>query len=155
MMKDDKARKGYLRMFGLNPAQQQMLLTSGVQLDAQDMLLLHSRAKANPPPPMKPEEEVQKLKLGRPWRKQAWRKYGQKVLKGKETAGMNVVRSYFRCSAPGCDVKKQVEKAPWQSDDVAKITITGEHNHPIEDEKTKGGVSSEDGGSGRQLEFSS
>ena len=36
--------------------------------------------------------------------KVTWRKYGQKVLKGKEYVGMRVLRCYYRCNYPGCKV---------------------------------------------------
>ena len=41
-------------------------------------------------------------------RKAVWRKYGQKTLKGKDYTGMKMLRCYYRCNHPGCQVKKQV-----------------------------------------------
>jgi len=68
--------------------------------------------------------------------KGTWRKYGQKVLKGKEFVGADVIRSYYRCNVPGCKVKKQVEKASWQTDAEASVRITGIHSHPAGEEGT-------------------
>lgn len=67
-------------------------------------------------------------------RKCTWRKYGQKVLKGKDFVGMDVIRCYYRCNVQGCQVKKQVEKASWQSNAEANITVTGIHTHPVEED---------------------
>jgi len=67
-------------------------------------------------------------------RKCTWRKYGQKVLKGKDFVGMDVIRCYYRCNVRGCNVKKQVEKASWQSNSEANITVTGIHIHPVEED---------------------
>jgi len=58
-----------------------------------------------------------------------WRKYGQKVLKGKDSEGL--VRCYFRCTWPGCEVKKRVEKDTSNVEAVNQVTITGVHNHNL------------------------
>jgi len=63
--------------------------------------------------------------------KSVWRKYGQKTLKGKDYTGMKMLRCYYRCNHPGCQVKKQVETSAW-SNEAANITIHGVHNHPVE-----------------------
>jgi len=63
--------------------------------------------------------------------KAEWRKYGQKTLKGKDYTGMKMLRCYYRCNHPGCQVKKQVETSAW-SNEVANVTIHGIHNHPVE-----------------------
>ncbi|KAI4303385.1 hypothetical protein MLD38_039025 [Melastoma candidum] len=55
----------------------------------------------------------------------AWRKYGQKPIKGSPFP-----RSYYRCSSSkGCLARKQVERN--RSDPgMFIVTYTGEHNHP-------------------------
>ncbi|KAJ8479711.1 hypothetical protein OPV22_023438 [Ensete ventricosum] len=55
----------------------------------------------------------------------AWRKYGQKPIKGSPYP-----RGYYRCSSSkGCLARKQVERSRADSA-VFIITYTAEHNHP-------------------------
>ncbi|KAL5052934.1 hypothetical protein RYX36_033616 [Vicia faba] len=55
----------------------------------------------------------------------AWRKYGQKPIKGSPYP-----RSYYRCSSSkGCSAKKQVEKNHLDPR-VYLVTYSAEHNHP-------------------------
>ncbi|CAF1711305.1 unnamed protein product [Brassica oleracea var. botrytis] len=56
----------------------------------------------------------------------AWRKYGQKPIKGSPYP-----RSYYRCSSSkGCLARKQVERNP-QNPEKFTITYTNEHNHEL------------------------
>ncbi|CAA0837016.1 Probable WRKY transcription factor 20 [Striga hermonthica] len=52
-----------------------------------------------------------------------WRKYGQKLVKGN-----SFFRSYYKCTYPNCQAKKQVER----SHDGSKIDVNflGSHHHP-------------------------
>ncbi|CAN0927234.1 WRKY transcription factor 1 [Linum grandiflorum] len=52
-----------------------------------------------------------------------WRKYGQKLVKGNE-----FIRSYYRCTHPSCQVKKQLERS--HEGQLADIVYFGQHDHP-------------------------
>ncbi|EFJ09535.1 hypothetical protein SELMODRAFT_77979, partial [Selaginella moellendorffii] len=55
----------------------------------------------------------------------AWRKYGQKPIKGSPYP-----RGYYRCSSSkGCSARKQVERSR-NDPTMLIITYTSEHNHP-------------------------
>lgn len=57
--------------------------------------------------------------------KWAWRKYGQKPIKGSPYP-----RNYYRCSSSkGCVARKQVERSPINPD-IYVVTYTGNHFHP-------------------------
>lgn len=53
----------------------------------------------------------------------SWRKYGQKLVKGNE-----YVRSYYRCTYPNCQVKKQLECS--HNGQIVDIVCFGQHDHP-------------------------
>lgn len=52
-----------------------------------------------------------------------WRKYGQKNVKGNE-----FIRSYYRCTHPNCQVKKQLERS--HDGQITDIIYFGKHDHP-------------------------
>ncbi|KAJ4976665.1 hypothetical protein NE237_001771 [Protea cynaroides] len=52
-----------------------------------------------------------------------WRKYGQKHVKGSEFP-----RSYYKCTHPNCEVKKQFERSP--DGQITEIIYKGSHDHP-------------------------
>lgn len=55
----------------------------------------------------------------------AWRKYGQKPIKGSPYP-----RNYYRCStSKGCSARKQVERSP-ADPDIFVVSYSGEHTHP-------------------------
>uniref|UniRef100_A0A7N0TEE0 WRKY domain-containing protein n=1 Tax=Kalanchoe fedtschenkoi TaxID=63787 RepID=A0A7N0TEE0_KALFE len=53
----------------------------------------------------------------------SWRKYGQKHVKGNK-----FVRSYYRCTHPDCQVKKQVERS--HNGQITDTLVFGDHDHP-------------------------
>ncbi|OVA15112.1 DNA-binding WRKY [Macleaya cordata] len=52
-----------------------------------------------------------------------WRKYGEKHVKGNESS-----RSYYKCSHPNCEAKKQVVRS--YDGQTREITYKGKHDHP-------------------------
>ncbi|KAJ4980583.1 hypothetical protein NE237_031420 [Protea cynaroides] len=52
-----------------------------------------------------------------------WRKYGQKHVKGSEFP-----RSYYKCTHPNCEVKKQLERS--HDGQITEIIYKGSHDHP-------------------------
>jgi len=53
-----------------------------------------------------------------------WRKYGQKSVKGSAYA-----RNYYKCTYPGCTVKKQVDKINSNGKVIDQVLCKGEHCH--------------------------
>lgn len=70
-----------------------------------------------------------------------WRKYGQKQVKGSEFP-----RSYYKCTHPGCPVKKKVERS--LDGQVTEIIYKGQHNHqpPQQNKHAKGNGTSNNRG---------
>ena len=54
-----------------------------------------------------------------------WRKYGEKQVKGSAYP-----RSYYKCSHPGCQVKKIIERDPRAGTVSQSVFKGGEHTHP-------------------------
>ncbi|PKA59933.1 putative WRKY transcription factor 20 [Apostasia shenzhenica] len=52
-----------------------------------------------------------------------WRKYGQKHVKGSEFP-----RSYYKCTHPNCQMKKQLERS--QDGQITEVIYRGRHEHP-------------------------
>lgn len=52
-----------------------------------------------------------------------WRKYGQKLVNGSEFP-----RSYYKCTYPNCQMKKQLERS--HDGQVAEVVYKGNHDHP-------------------------
>ncbi|CAN8305274.1 unnamed protein product [Cochlearia groenlandica] len=68
-----------------------------------------------------------------------WRKYGQKQVKGSEFP-----RSYYKCTSPGCPVKKKVERS--LDGQVTEIIYKGQHNHEPPQNTKRGGNKDSVGG---------
>ena len=80
-----------------------------------------------------------------------WRKYGQKVVKGNDA----YPRSYYRCTAPNCPVRKHVERTPSRPE-VLMVTYEKEHNHELVSAPVIGkGGSTECGGTSSKRHASS
>ncbi|MQL83938.1 hypothetical protein Taro_016431, partial [Colocasia esculenta] len=79
-----------------------------------------SRAVREPRVVVQTESEVDILDDG-----YRWRKYGQKVVKGNPNP-----RSYYKCTNPGCSVRKHVERAAHDLKSVI-TTYEGKHNHEV------------------------
>ncbi|CAN1769655.1 Probable WRKY transcription factor 2 [Linum perenne] len=79
-----------------------------------------SRAVREPRVVVQIESEVDILDDG-----YRWRKYGQKVVKGNPNP-----RSYYKCTSPGCTVRKHVERASHNLKYVI-TTYEGKHNHEV------------------------
>ncbi|KAF5959288.1 hypothetical protein HYC85_000497 [Camellia sinensis] len=95
---------------------------------------LASRAGREPRVVVQIESEVDILNDG-----YRWRKYGQKVVKGNPNP-----RSYYKCTSPGCSVRKHVERACRDLKSVI-TAYEGKHNHEVPVAKNSGHVNSGSG----------
>lgn len=57
--------------------------------------------------------------------KSRWRKYGEKQPAGKE----GVLKTYFRCTHPGCPAKRTVTRQPHQAMEAGVMEMVAGHNH--------------------------
>ncbi|KAE8662152.1 putative WRKY transcription factor 27 [Hibiscus syriacus] len=100
------------------PQQQQQQLQQRIQPPAQTP---RSRKRKNQPKRNVCHVTADNLSSD-PW---AWRKYGQKPIKGSPYP-----RNYYRCSSSkGCSARKQVERSNTDPNNFI-VTYTGEHTHP-------------------------
>nr|CAJ26376.1 putative WRKY DNA-binding protein [Brachypodium sylvaticum] len=99
-----------------------------------DMVTAASRSVREPRVVVQTTSEVDILDDG-----YRWRKYGQKVVKGNPNP-----RSYYKCTHPGCSVRKHVERA---SHDLKSVITTyeGKHNHEVPAARNSGHASSGSG----------
>ncbi|KAK6155638.1 hypothetical protein DH2020_009886 [Rehmannia glutinosa] len=89
-------------------------------------------ATNNPQPIRQRRRKNQQMKMVRQMTQEelsadswAWRKYGQKPIKGSPYP-----RNYYRCStSKGCAARKQVERSP-NDPAIFVVSYTGEHTHP-------------------------
>ena len=66
-----------------------------------------------------------------------WRKYGQKNVKGTTfltrlsylSSGQRFPRNYYKCTFPGCQVKKYVEQVDEGGKIVERVSYKGDHQH--------------------------
>ncbi|KAI3458085.1 hypothetical protein Pfo_014748 [Paulownia fortunei] len=92
----------------------------------------HSFPAANPQAIRPRRRKNQQMKMVRQMTQEelsadswAWRKYGQKPIKGSPYP-----RNYYRCStSKGCAARKQVERSP-NDPEIFVVSYTGEHTHP-------------------------
>ncbi|KAL1552833.1 WRKY transcription factor [Salvia divinorum] len=93
----------------------------------------HQNYPAAIPPPVRPRRRKnQQMKMVRQMTQEelsadswAWRKYGQKPIKGSPYP-----RNYYRCStSKGCAARKQVERSP-NDPEIFVVSYSGEHTHP-------------------------
>jgi len=57
--------------------------------------------------------------------KSRWRKYGEKQPAGKE----GVIKTYFRCTHPGCPAKRTVTRHPGQAMHAGAVEMVTGHSH--------------------------
>ncbi|PHT35475.1 hypothetical protein CQW23_23175 [Capsicum baccatum] len=65
-----------------------------------------------------------------------WRKYGQKVVKGNPNPRLlPFARSYYKCTSSGCNVRKHIERSPYDQKSVI-TTYDGKHYHEVPPART-------------------
>ncbi|KAL6655368.1 hypothetical protein ACP70R_006194 [Stipagrostis hirtigluma subsp. patula] len=109
-------------------------ITTAAATSTIDMGAAASRAVREPRVVVQTTSEVDILDDG-----YRWRKYGQKVVKGNPNP-----RSYYKCTHPGCSVRKHVERA---SHDLKSVITTyeGKHNHEVPAARNSGQAGSGSG----------
>lgn len=103
------------------PQHQALLAPQAIITNSQTSTTTRSRRRKNQQMKMVHQMTQEEL-YGDSW---AWRKYGQKPIKGSPYP-----RNYYRCStSKGCAARRQVERSPIDGT-ILIVSYTGDHTHP-------------------------